>query len=56
VVAAHLAEVSGVDARYAREWCEQQAAAGFLAVDDATAPIERLDVLGGLIHEYSPAA
>lgn len=29
-----LAAVTGTDARYAREWCEQQAAAGLLMVDD----------------------
>jgi 2-polyprenyl-3-methyl-5-hydroxy-6-metoxy-1,4-benzoquinol methylase len=32
--AAQLGEAAGVDVRYAREWCEQQAAAGLLAVDD----------------------
>ncbi|GAA1862724.1 class I SAM-dependent methyltransferase [Pseudonocardia ailaonensis] len=37
-----LAGAAGVDARYAREWCEQQAAAGLLTVDDpAAAPDER---------------
>lgn len=35
-----LAERAGVDQRYAREWLEQQAAAGFLAVDDAGAPAD----------------
>jgi SAM-dependent methyltransferase len=36
-----LATAAGVDARYAREWCEQQAAAGLLAVDDVAAPAEQ---------------
>ena len=37
-----LAAAAGIDARYAREWLEQQAAAGVLTVDDATAaPDER---------------
>jgi len=31
--APELAERTGIDARYAREWLEQQATAGFLAVD-----------------------
>lgn len=40
--AAELGATSGVDARYAREWCEQQAAAGLVAVDDpARAPEDR---------------
>jgi SAM-dependent methyltransferase len=30
-----LAVAAGIDARYAREWCEQQAVAGLLTVDDA---------------------
>ena len=29
---------AGIDGRYAREWLEQQAVAGFLEVDDAAAP------------------
>jgi len=33
-----LARRAGIDARYAREWLEQQAATGFLDVADATAP------------------
>ncbi len=33
---AALAERSGIDVRYAREWLEQQAAAGFLDVDTET--------------------
>ena len=32
--ASALAATTGVDARYTREWCEQQAAAGLLTVDD----------------------
>ena len=32
-----LAAAAGIDARYAREWLEQQAVAGVLAVDDAGA-------------------
>jgi 2-polyprenyl-3-methyl-5-hydroxy-6-metoxy-1,4-benzoquinol methylase len=34
---AELAEAAGIDSRYAREWLEQQAVAGVLAVDDVTA-------------------
>jgi predicted transcriptional regulator len=34
---AELAERAGVDDRYAREWLEQQAVAGLLEVEDATA-------------------
>jgi SAM-dependent methyltransferase len=34
---AELAEQAGVDERYAREWLEQQAVAGVLAVDDSAA-------------------
>jgi SAM-dependent methyltransferase len=37
LTAAELADRSGTDARYAREWLEQQAVAGYLAVDDPTA-------------------
>src|SRR4051794_31044724 len=33
-----LARRAGVHERYAREWCEQQAVAGFLEVEDTTAP------------------
>jgi 2-polyprenyl-3-methyl-5-hydroxy-6-metoxy-1,4-benzoquinol methylase len=35
-----LADRTGTDARYAREWLEQQAVAGYLAVDDVDAPPE----------------
>jgi SAM-dependent methyltransferase len=31
-----LAKAAGIDERYAREWLEQQAAAGFLVVDDGS--------------------
>ncbi|HEY5883002.1 MAG TPA: class I SAM-dependent methyltransferase, partial [Nakamurella sp.] len=34
---AELAEAIGLDRRYLREWCEQQAAAGLLATDGTTA-------------------
>ena len=49
-----LAAAAGIDERYAREWLEQQAVAGFLEVDDADAaadarrfrlPAEHADVL-----------
>src|SRR5215471_14903063 len=37
-----LADAAGINERYAREWLEQQAATGILAVDDAdAAPGER---------------
>jgi 2-polyprenyl-3-methyl-5-hydroxy-6-metoxy-1,4-benzoquinol methylase len=40
--APELASRAGIDSRYAREWLEQQAATGFLTVDDvAAAPDER---------------
>ena len=35
LTAAELAERAGIAPRYAREWLEQQAVAGFLVVDDA---------------------
>ncbi|MDG4800835.1 methyltransferase domain-containing protein [Micromonospora sp. WMMD980] len=38
---AELSARAGVAPRYAREWLEQQAVAGFLDVDDVTAPPER---------------
>jgi 2-polyprenyl-3-methyl-5-hydroxy-6-metoxy-1,4-benzoquinol methylase len=38
--AATLAQRAGIAPRYAREWLEQQAAAGILEVDDATKPAE----------------
>ena len=39
--ASELATAAGIDERYAREWLEQQAATGFLAVDDVTAQPDR---------------
>jgi hypothetical protein len=36
--AGELAAAAGIDERYAREWLEQQAVAGILTVDDASAP------------------
>ncbi len=36
--AAELAERTGTDPRYAREWLEQQAVSGYLEVDDVAAP------------------
>jgi SAM-dependent methyltransferase/predicted transcriptional regulator len=38
---AELAERAGIDARYAREWLEQQAVAGLLDVEDAATDAER---------------
>src|SRR3954447_23110525 len=38
LTASQLAERTGTDGRYAREWLEQQAVAGYLAVEDPTAP------------------
>jgi len=35
-----LARAAGINERYAREWLEQQAASGILAVDDADAPAD----------------
>lgn len=44
--AAELAVRAGIDPRYAREWAEQQAAAGILTVDDpAAAPARRVFTL-----------
>jgi 2-polyprenyl-3-methyl-5-hydroxy-6-metoxy-1,4-benzoquinol methylase len=59
--AAVLATVAGVDVRYAREWCEQQAAAGLVAVDEVDASQEdrRFALLPGsaavLLDPESPA-
>lgn len=36
-----LADATGTHERYAREWLEQQAVAGFLEVEDAAAPAEK---------------
>jgi 2-polyprenyl-3-methyl-5-hydroxy-6-metoxy-1,4-benzoquinol methylase len=38
--ATELAAAAGVDDRYTREWCEQQAVAGLITVDDATRPVD----------------
>lgn len=57
-----LAEAAGIHARYAREWLEQQAATGFVEVDDATAaPDERRFTLpaehaAALIDPDSPSS
>ncbi|MEU2347786.1 class I SAM-dependent methyltransferase [Modestobacter sp. NPDC049651] len=56
-----LAARTGTDARYAREWLEQQAVAGYLAVDDGAAgPDDRRFRLpeehsGVLVEELDPA-
>lgn len=39
--AADVAAVAGISDRYAREWLEQQAAAGILKIDDDDAPAEQ---------------
>jgi len=39
MTAGELATVAGIDERYGREWLEQQAVAGILAVDDQAAPV-----------------
>ena len=41
LTAGELADEAGVDARYAREWLEQQAVAAYLAVDDVTRPADQ---------------
>ena len=38
LTAGELASAAGINERYAREWLEQQAATGILAVDDVSAP------------------
>jgi hypothetical protein len=38
--AAELAQATGIHPRYAREWLEQQAVAGFLVVDDTARPAD----------------
>ncbi|RFU20229.1 class I SAM-dependent methyltransferase [Geodermatophilus marinus] len=59
--APELAERTGTDARYAREWLEQQAVAGYLTVDDvAAAPDARRYTLppehrGVLVEETDPS-
>ena len=60
MTAPELAHEAGIFPRYAREWLEQQAAAGILAVDDVSAePDERRYVLPTghvepLLHPESP--
>lgn len=41
LTAAGLAAAASIDARYAREWLEQQAVAGFLTVDDVRTAAEK---------------
>jgi hypothetical protein len=41
-----LAELAGIDARYAREWLEQQAVAGLLDVEDAGQDAAELGAAG----------
>lgn len=58
---ADLAAGTGVDPRYLQEWCEQQAVAGYLVVDDvsASADTRRYDLpaghVGVLVDEEDPA-
>jgi SAM-dependent methyltransferase len=59
--APELAERTGTDPRYAREWLEQQAVAGYLVVEDAAAePDARryhlpAEHVGVLVDELSPS-
>jgi SAM-dependent methyltransferase len=61
LTAPELAEAAGIHPRYAREWLEQQAVAGFVTVDDATRPADarryRLpaDHAGVLVGPEDPA-
>jgi 2-polyprenyl-3-methyl-5-hydroxy-6-metoxy-1,4-benzoquinol methylase len=61
LTAAALAESTGTDPRYAREWLEQQAVAGYLTVDDPAAdPEDRRFALpeehrAVLVDEVDPA-
>jgi hypothetical protein len=59
LTAIELAAEAGIDARYAREWCEQQAAGGYLTVDHAgAAPDGRrytLPTAAVLLDPESPA-
>ncbi len=41
LTAAETASAAGIDARYAREWLEQQTVAGLIATDDASAPADQ---------------
>jgi len=60
--AGELANRAGIDARYAREWLEQQAVTGILEVDDVAAPAgeRRFSLPAGhaeaLLDAESPAA
>src|SRR5262245_20447271 len=59
--ARQLSASAGVDGRYAREWLEQQAVAGFLVIDendaDADARVFRLpqEYVGVLVEDDDPA-
>ncbi len=61
VTPAQLADRTGTDARYAREWLEHQAVSGYLAVDDVSAaPDERRYSMPGehravLVDDRDPA-
>jgi SAM-dependent methyltransferase len=61
LTAGQLADAAGIHPRYAREWLEQQAVAGFVAVDDAERPADarryRLpaDHTGVLVDPEDPA-
>ncbi|OZM76746.1 class I SAM-dependent methyltransferase [Pseudonocardia sp. MH-G8] len=61
LTAAELAETAGIHPRYAREWLEQQAVAGLVAVDDPARPADtrryRLpaDHAGVLVDPEDPA-
>jgi 2-polyprenyl-3-methyl-5-hydroxy-6-metoxy-1,4-benzoquinol methylase len=61
LTAPELADAAGINPRYAREWLEQQAVAGFLAVDDPARPADarryRLpaDHAGVLVDPDDPA-
>ena len=41
LTAGELADAAGIDARYAREWLEQQAVAAYLVVEDASRPADQ---------------
>ena len=41
LTAAEVADAAGIDARYAREWLEQQTVAGLVQTDDATASADQ---------------
>jgi len=60
LTASQLAEAAGIHPRYAREWLEQQAVAGLLAVDDVTRPADErryrlpADHAGVLVDQEDP--